>query len=412
MGPEPFRPVCLLALCLAAFGVAAAPADDPGKAKSELSVLRQRMDALQQKLKSAFSQESSLTRELREVEQRVGALSRSLRETDTALSGGERRIEELQDEYAQTSARLEGERRLLAQQLRAAYLLGRQEQVKLLFNQEDPARFGRTLAYYRYFNQARLTRIGQVESMLQQLDGLQQRIAAQREAQAASRERQAAEIAELEQERQRRGTLLAQLQAEIRTQGDQLAHMQKDEKRLQELLQALQRAAAKPAPPPVDAQPAPADSRPPVAAAAAKRQPFAKLKRKLPWPVSGRLGARFGERRDVGELRWRGAFIHAPAGREVRAVAHGRVAFADWLRGFGLLVIVDHGNGFMSLYGHNQSLFKGVGDTVAPGEVIAGAGDSGGMAQTGVYFELRHNGEPLDPSVWCAGRPDTAHASR
>lgn len=408
MAPDSFRRVCLIGICLALFGGAQAAPDNPGKAETELSELRQRMGALQEKLKSAFSQESALTREVREVEQRIGSLSRRLREVDTQLSSGERRLNELQNEYAQTSARLETERQLLARQLRAAYLLGRQEQVKLLLNQEDPARFGRTIAYYRYFNQARLTRIDQVEDMLQQLDGLQQRIAAQREAQAASRERQAAEMAELEQERQRRGTLLAQLQTEIRSQGDQLTRMQKDERRLQQLLKELQRASAETAPPP----PAPAQD--PVAPSVGdgKRQPFAKLKRKLPWPVAGKLAAGFGDRREVGELRWRGAFIAAPASREVRAVAHGRVVFADWLRGFGLLLILDHGNGYMSLYGHNQSLFKEVGDAVAPGEVIASVGDTGGMAQTGVYFELRHNGEPLDPVAWCAGRPDTVRAAR
>ena len=409
MAPDPFRRGWLIGICLAVFGGAQAAPENPGKAEAELSDLRQRMEALQEKLKGAFSQESALTREVREVEQRIVDLNRRLREVDAQLSSGERRLNELQNDYAQTSARLETERQLLARQLRAAYLLGRQEQVKLLLNQEDPARFGRTIAYYRYFNEARLTRIDQVEDMLQQLDGLQQRIAAQREAQAASRERQAAEMAELEQERQRRGTLLAQLQTEIRSQGDQLTRMQKDEKRLQQLLNDLQRAAAAAAAPP---PPAPAERPAAPSVGDGKRQPFAKLKRKLPWPVAGKLAAGFGDRREVGELRWRGTFIAAPASREVHAVAHGRVAFADWLRGFGLLIILDHGNGYMSLYGHNQSLFKEVGDAVAPGDVIASVGDTGGMAQTGVYFELRHNGTPLDPVAWCAGRPDTVRAAR
>ncbi|HEY9198340.1 MAG TPA: peptidoglycan DD-metalloendopeptidase family protein [Gammaproteobacteria bacterium] len=399
MAPDFFRRGCVLTLCLCVLGGVDAAPDDPGKAKAELTELRERMGALQEKLKSARSQESSLARDVREVEQRIGVLNRNLRDAEIQLRSGEQRLNELQDEYAQTSARLEGERQLLARQLRAAYLLGRQEQVKLLLNQEDPARFGRTLTYYRYLNEARLTRIDQVERMLEELDALQQRIAAQREAQAASRERQAAEMADLDQERKHRSELLERLQADIRSQGDELAQLQKNEKRLEQLLKDLQRALAEvaPAPPPADG---------------GKRQPFAKLKRKLPWPVSGKLTAKFGDRRDVGELRWRGAFIAAPASREVRAVAHGRVAFADWLRGFGLLIIIDHGNGYMTLYGHNQSLFKEVGDSAAPGEVIASVGDTGGTDRSGVYFELRHKGEPLDPQVWCAGRPDAARASR
>lgn len=400
MAPDFLCRGCVLTLCLCVLGGVDAAPDDPGKAKAELTQLRERMGALQEKLKSARSQESSLARDVREVEQRIGVLNRNLRDAEIQLRSGEQRLDELQNEYAQTSARMEGERQLLARQLRAAYLLGRQEQVKLLLNQEDPARFGRTLTYYRYLNQARLTRIEQVEKMLQDLDALQQRIAAQREAQAASRERQSAELADLDQERQRRSALLERLQADIRSQGDELAQLQKNEKRLEQLLKDLQRALAEVAPPP------------PPADGGGKRQPFAKLKRKLPWPVSGKLTAKFGDRRDVGQLRWRGAFIAAPASREVRAVAHGRVAFADWLRGFGLLIILDHGNGYMTLYGHNQSLFKEVGDGVAPGEVIASVGDTGGTDQPGVYFELRHKGEPLDPQVWCAGKPDATRASR
>lgn len=403
MAPDILRRGRVLALCLllscAANAAPDSSAGDPGKAKAELGALRERIGALQEKLKSARGQESSLARDVREVEQRIGSLNRGLREQQAQLRAGEQRLNELQDEYAQTSARLESERRLLGRQLRAAYLLGRQEQVKLLLNQEDPARLGRTFTYYRYLNAARLSRIEQVEGMLTELDALQQRIAAQREAVAASQERQAAELAELDRERQRRAALLEKLQADIRSQGDELAQMQKDEKRLEQLLKDLQRALAEVAPalPPADG---------------GKRQPFAKLKRKLPWPVAGKLKAKFGDRRDVGELRWRGAFIAAPANREVRAVAHGRVAFADWLRGFGLLIIVDHGNDYMTLYGHNQSLFKEVGETVAPGEVIASVGDTGGMAQTGVYFELRHKGEPLDPLAWCAGKPEVTRASR
>lgn len=396
MAPEPCRPVrraialCLLLACSAPF---AAP-DDPRQASSELTELRARIAALQKALESARAQESSLAKQVREVEQRIGALNRSLRDVKARLRDGERQLGTLQDEYARTNAALETERQLLARQLRAAYLTGRQEQVKLLLNQEDPARFGRTLAYYRYLNQARLARIEKVEAMLARLDALQQEIGVQREALAQSEAQQSAELAELAAERLRREALLERLQADIRVQGGELAQMQKDEKRLEQLIKDLQRALADLTP--EDGQ----------------RQPFAKLKKRLPWPVAGTLAAGFGDRRDVGNLRWRGAFIAAPADREVRAVAHGRVAFADWLRGFGLLIIIDHGDDYMTLYGHNQALFKEVGDWVGPGEVIANVGDTGGMARTGVYFELRHKGEPQNPQAWCAGKPDAVRAAR
>lgn len=389
----------LLLLIAAALGAApaASSADtskDPQQANAELAELRARMSVLQQQLEASRAQEPDLARQVRQVEQRIGQLNSSLRSVKNQLREGERRLGELQDNYADTNAELEGQRQQLARQLRAAYMLGRQEQVKLLLNQEDPARFGRTLTYYRYLNQARLTRIDKVEAMLNRLDELQREIGTQRDALAESETRQLAEIAELDQERLHRESLLNQVQAEIRDKGDQLAQMQKDEKRLEQLIKDLQRALADLAP------------------SGGQRQPFAKLKHKLPWPVSGRLTANFGDPREVGNLRWRGAFIAAPASRDVRAVAHGRVAFADWLRGFGLLIIIDHGDDYMTLYGHNQALFKQVGEWVAPGEVIASVGDTGGMPQTGVYFELRHKGEPINPTAWCAGKPGTVQAAR
>ena len=371
-----------------------AATDNPQQANAELTKLRERMDVLAQQLQASRAQESTLARQVREVEQSIGQLNNSLRDVKKQLRDGEQRLNELQDSYANTNAELEAERQLLAHQLRAAYLLGRQEQVKLLLNQEDPARFGRALTYYRYLNQARLKRIGKVEIMLQQLDQLQQDIAVQRDVLTKTELQQQVEMDELDRERESRAALLAKLQTEIRDQGGQLAQMQKDEKRLEKLLKDLQSALA---------GLAPSDG---------KHQPFAKLKSKLPWPVAGKLTANYGDAREVGNLRWRGVFIAAPASREVRSVARGRIAFADWLRGFGLLIIIDHGDNYMTLYGHNQALFKQVGETVAPGDVIASVGDTGGMARTGVYFEMRHKGEPINPAKWCAGKPNAAQAKR
>lgn len=405
MAPEQYRSrgrwwsgVLLASLLVATSGLAAKDPQqdsqkDPGQASAELVKLRERMTALQQQLKAARAQESTLARDVREVEQRIGKLNSSLRAVRKQLQDGERRLNELQDSYADTNAELEGERQLLARQLRAAYMLGRQEQVKLLLNQEDPARMGRALVYYQYLNHARLSRIGKVETMLQKLNQLQQDISNQRGVLAQTEAHQAAEMAELDRERVQRESLLSKLQTEMRDQGGQLAQLQKDEKRLEKLLKDLQHALTDLAP-------------------SGGQQSFAKLKRKLPWPVAGKLAANFGDAREVGNLRWRGAFIAAPASREVHAVARGRVAFADHLRGFGLLVIIDHGDNYMTLYGHNQALFKQVGEWVAPGEIIAGVGDTGGMARTGVYFELRHKGEPVNPAHWCAGKPSTAQATR
>ncbi len=388
--------LCGAALCALLPGAATAEAKDPKQASAELSELRNRMEALQSQLKASRAQESDLARQVREVEQRIGKLNAGARDIKAQVEAGERQLEALQARYADSIAQLETERSVLGKQLRAAYLLGRQEQVKLVLNQEDPARFGRMLVYYRYLNQARLTRIQAYEGALAEIDALQREIDARRAGLSEIHHQQAAELEALAAERERRAGLLSKLQAEISAKGGELAQLQKDEKRLGQLVKELQRAVAEVAPS--------KDNTP--------RQPFAKLKRKLPWPVSGKLTAGFGDRREVGELRWRGAFISAAANRDVRAVAHGRVVFADWLRGFGLLIIIDHGNEYMTLYGHNQSLFKTVGERVAPGDVIASVGDTGGMNRSGVYFELRHKGEPQNPQNWCAGTPDAAQAKR
>lgn len=388
------RLAAVLACLLLAASAGAETATDPDQARAELAALRARIGEVQKRLEAARAEESAAAKAVREVEQRIGRVSRGLRDTRSRLRDEERRLTASQHTYAEVGAVLETERRELARQIRAAYLLGRQEQIKLLLNQEDPARVGRTLTYYRYLNHTRLGRIDRVEAILQRQAQLQEQIAVQREALAATQARQTVAVEALAEERRAREGLLRTLQAEIRDQGDQLADLQKDEKRLEQLVKDLQRALAD------------------VERVAAARTPFAKLKRKLPWPVAGELAAKFGERREVGSLRWRGAFVAAAANQDVRTVASGRVAFADWLRGFGLLIIIDHGNDYMTLYGHNQALYKEVGDWVEGGDVIAAVGDTGGMARPGLYFELRHKGEPQNPQAWCAGRPDSARASR
>lgn len=395
---------------LLAHAVPAATPTDPKQANVELTQLRSRIDSLQSQLKATRAQEPDRVKSVREIEQRIGTLNAGVREVATQVRDGERQLDALQTQYAASIAKLERERRALGQQLRGAYLHGRQEQVKLVLNQEDPARFGRMLEYYRYLNQARISRIQEVEGALVEIDALQQRIDTQRVSLTETQAQQADEISALAEERKKRESLLGKLQSEIRSQGDQLSQMQKDEKRLGELIKGLQKALAEVAEAAPKASIAPNETK--QTYKGGPQRSFAKLKKTLPWPVSGKLKAGFGDRRELGELRWRGAFIAAPANREVHAVAHGRVAFADWLRGFGLLIIIDHGDEYMTLYGHNQALYKAVGERVAPGDVIASVGDTGGMDRHGVYFELRYKGEPQNPQLWCAGKPDAVQAKR
>lgn len=367
--------------------------DDAEAAARRLADLRERIESLRSELARNRDRESQLAAELARLEAAIGASTRALRRLDAEQAAQRQRLEALRRSRIEARTQLERQSGALRAQVRSAYALGRQAQIKLLLSQEDPQRLGRTLVYFDYLNRARAERIREIDELLGQLRALETDIAATLARLEANREARAATLNELTERRAERARLLARVRDELRDQGRQLGRLTRDEQRLQRLLEDLQRALDE-------------------AEAAAGGLDFASLRGRLPWPSPGRIAARFGQSRGVGGLTWRGVLIAAPEGTEVRAVAPGRVAFADWLRGFGLLLIIDHGDGYMSLYGHNQALYRSPGDWVAAGEVIAGAGDTGGAEQPGVYFELRRNGKPVNPLKWCAGRPMALQAAR
>ena len=354
------------------------------KLRGEIQELRQELDADKQRQQDLQSQ-------LRLAETHIGKLSALLKELDTQLQLQRRELNKLTGEQDRLSGDLRGQRAELVQQVRAAYAIGQQEYLKILLNQQDPAALSRTMTYYDYFNRARAQRIQAINGKLTALNAVQVAIQDKTRSLAQHREEQAAEKQRLEQSRQQRSQLLASLDQQIRSKDQRLQGLLEDQKRLQGLLERLADEALEQQ---VEQQVEQAD-----------QQPFAKLRGKLPWPARGTLSARFGNQRNESGLKWQGVMIDSPEGEEVRAISHGRIAFADWLRGFGLLTIIDHGDGYMSLYGGNQSLYKEVGDWVAAGEVIASVGNSGGRQQSALYFEIRHNGKPANPLKWCQNKP-------
>jgi septal ring factor EnvC (AmiA/AmiB activator) len=381
------RSGCRLLLALLLLTGAPLPAsEDPAATARQLEILQKRIQALQQGLETDRERRDELQQGLRAAEREIGVATRELRQLGARLARSEQRLQALATERDQAAQGLAGMRRQLERDARAAYAMGRQEQVKLVLNQEDPARVGRMLHYYRYFAVARTERIAAVNRQLEAMARLEQDIAGEREGLVRLRDEQQASTTALQSRQQERQQLLARLQEDMRSKGTELEQLGRDEQRLQELVRSLRDLLA-------DIPRAPGDDR-----------PFPARKGNLDWPVQGPLAARFGSRRDVGELTWRGILIRAPLGAEVRAVSHGRVAFADWLRGFGLLVIVDHGNGYMTLYGHNQSLYKEAGEWVETGEVLATVGDSAGPGGAALYFEVRQNGRPVNPVQWIARR--------
>ena len=277
----------------------------------------------------------------------------------------------------------------IEQQIRAAYKIGSQEYLKVLLNQEDPNEIARMLTYYDYFNQARSRQIESYNLTLLDLSRVTQQLAEETVVLGSQRRalgEQQKTLANVQKEKQ---MTLKALISQISTAGSALLKLEQDRGSLEQLLGKLEENLGK-----LDAP--------------RSAQPFAGMQGKLLLPVAGRISHRFGNQRNQGKLRWHGIFIDAAEGESVHAVHYGRVVFSDWLRGFGLLMIISHGEGYMSLYGHNQALFRKTGDWVSAGEVVAAVGDSGGQDKTGLYFEIRIDGKPNNPQNWCVTREQRA----
>lgn len=378
------RPGLLLLLLIFALPLAAASSERQLK-EAELAKLRERITALRSEVEQVRGRYDRLRQELKQSEKAIGRLVKSLRQIEQDLKDTHKRLRGLATEEKQLAASVSQQRGQLVKQIRSAYAMGRQEYLKILLNQEDPATLGRVLTYYDYLNRARTERIETLINTVERLKQVQQSVSDERSALEGLKSQQLAEKSDLEANRKTRKGLMAELKKELANKDKRLAGLLRDEKELERLILALTEALED-----IPAEPG-------------NYQPFAKLRGALNWPTQGDFSARFGHRREVGDLKWQGVLIGAQEGAPVKAVSHGRVAFADWLRGYGLLIIIDHGEGYMSLYGYNQTLYKETGDWVETGEVIAGVGNSGGNERSGLYFEIRQAGKPTNPAQWCRG---------
>lgn len=357
--------------------------------EQQLQAVRERIEAVTRELNDTRGQRNALREELRALDLSIGRLGAAARRTERSIEANRSRLRALKRQADSARQQLGAQASALEASIRVAYAMGRQDYLKLLLNQQDPARVARTLTYYRYLAAARQERIAELRASLASVRQLEENIRENDRELAALRADAAEKKAAFEAERARRATVLAQLNREVRERTLELERLKADQQRLEGLVRRL--TDYLPQLPPPD-----------------RETRFGRLKGRLAWPTAGPLAARFGEPKQVGTLRWRGVLIAAREGTEVHSVASGRVAYADWLRGFGLLLILDHGDGYMTLYGHNQALHKEVGNWVEAGETIATVGASGDTAEAGLYFEIRHQGEPLDPSAWVGGRSRAA----
>ncbi len=374
--------------------LAAAPADaagrhaarsgghaDAGQTRAQLQALRDQIARIARQVSRGQAERDRLTRQLRATEESVGKAQAALDDLRQQRQAGATQRTQLEAQKRQLETDLAGNRSALAGQLRAAYLIGRQEPLKLLLNQGDPAQAGRMFVYYSYFGRARAVKIQAIEADLQHLGQLDGQLQAQDAKLAGLQQAQQAQVSALQQARSQRMQVLASISAQTRAAAERLTRLRHQRSDLEALLAQLRRAAA---------------SLPPEDLGHA---PFAKLRRRLPRPVAGTIIEGYGQVR-AGGLKWQGDLFATQRDAPVRAVSGGRVVYADWLAGLGLLIIIDHGDGYMSLYGHNDRLYESVGQQVAAGQVIAQAGDSGGSARPELYFEIRRAGEPVDPREW------------
>ena len=365
------------ALCAGAW--AAADSDDSAQAKAKLGIVRARIAELTKHVGDELRQRDGLSARLRETELVITAQRRRLDTLRAEQAAAERRRTELRAEQSRERTALQAERAALAAQVRAAYMIGRQEQLKLLLNQGNPAGLGRTLTYYEYFARERSAKIEVIQGQVARLLELVTDIEAQ-SAQLKSLEADAAhEMEGLEHARADRADALKALTRQVASGNQELGRLRHEEQVVEALVADLSRLM----------QDFPTDS----------TVSFASMRGKLPWPVQGRVTARYQEQHTKN-----GEMIEAGRGTKVRAPYFGRVVYADWLQGLGLLLIIGHSGGYMTLYGHAEVLYKSVGDWVAPGDVIAAMSDAAG-ADPQLYFEIREGRKTVDPAGWLTPRP-------
>lgn len=380
----------ILALILLAAGSVRAQDSNAELTKvkeQELEEVRARISSLKKSMDKRAAERDRITTELQAAEVLISEKRINLREIERQKEYSERKRAEIDARLRTREAELERESDQLAAQARAAYTSGSSERVKLLLNQQDPASIGRMLAYYRYLSEFRAANIATVSQHIAELADLRAQAAEEEERLARLARARYAELSELDGAQQKRQSLLASLDTRIKQEGSEIERLAAQEQDLARLITELTSIL----------------SDYPIRS----EEPFSAHKGRLTWPVAGTLLHDYGQPRADGQLQWNGVVLAAPRGREVRAVYHGRVVFADWLAGLGLLVIVDHGEGFLTLYGYNESILKSAGDWVAPGDVIATVGDSGGQPRASLYFELRKGARPINPRTWVSRQPKT-----
>ena len=352
--------------------------------QAQLTELKQAISTLENKLQRQRGEKDNLQQQLKTIELEASRVNSNIRQSRAEIADTERELAELAETKQQLRRDIAQQSSAIAEQIRVTHKTGSEEPIKLLLNQQDPQKLARVFKYYDYLLAARSQKIERFKADIDQLTALEETINKHKITLAKSKRTLEAERKALVDTLDNRTATLQQVQQQLLSGRQQLLNLQAQRDELQALINTVERAAAKLVPP-------------------TDYPSFSSSKGKLRWPVKGSVSQGFGSRR-AGDLRWQGLLIKAKSGNPVKAVHHGRVVFSNYLRGFGLLIIVDHGDGYMSLYAHNEVLLKDTGAWIQSDEIVARAGDTGGLTSPALYFEIRQQGSPVDPIRWLRRR--------
>lgn len=373
------RAVFVLTIAAAGAALAQPTAQTSG---ADLERINAAIAAAEKQLAASREKRGAVAAEIEASEQAILDTARALSTVRADLAERQKALAELRDTQQQLAEDSAAQQRMIANYARSAWMSGNEEYLKLLLNQDDPQRSARVLRYYRYFSEARADKLATFRKTQAELARVEIDIESATATLAAQQDELEVQQRQFAAQQQERQALLARLDAGLAKGNAALEQLEMDKIEIELLLQELQSSIAE-------------------IASVPDQEPFASRKGQLNWPLDGPHINRFGTRHTLGDLTWEGVTIGAQAGADIRAIHHGRVVFADWFTTSGLLLIIDHGDGFMSLYAHNQELYRTVGEWVAAGDVIAAAGNTGGQREAGLYFEIRRNGRAENPASWC-----------
>jgi len=379
-----FYKACISLLFFTFFNSYSFATADKQQYQLKLDSIRSDINKIENNLDKDKSQRGKLQRELKKLDKKIARLSKEIDYTKFLIKKNKKTLNNLKQELKSLEKSLFAQKQSLSKQVKAAYVMGKHETAKMLLNQQNAIEMGHAMIYYRYLNKTRSHQILEYNLLVQEKIALKEKVSNKTEALAELKKNQYRQKNRFSASRTQRNKLIAQLNNKIVSSEDTLISLQSHRKKIEDLLISLGEVLAD------------------IPTKPANEKPFSTKKGRLPWPVAGRIKNKFGGKRARSDLKWNGIVLAEKYGTPVHAISRGRVVFSDWLQGYGFITILDHGDGFMSLYGYNQNLLKAPGDWVNSGEVIATVGDSGGQASSALYFEIRKQGKPVNPKKWCS----------